>query len=384
VAVVVDKTWTATEIDSGHEDVICVSVTCPAVARTYTVVGVYIPYGSDTQHAKNIMATISYISERHDNVVVMGDFNAHTGSQQERLIDNPNLPAGNGIPPRVTHADVVDTRGELLLELAADQDLVMTNGRKDGSRTSPSALLTYVNSAHRPPHKSLIDYVLLPPDLYCICASHQNIFHHNHTIKTSHALVCVALKEYRKHLPGGPPPAAGVDPAPAPHAPRRDHKQEVKKVFDKYALQMDDEIRIGFTEASDHSLSVWLTDELPKHIKLAGTSPQAAVNEATKTFTGALLKAANSSVPMVEVKRRCADPSKYPRKPRYWNDQIQVLDTAARTAARHFVEVVQRSPDDTTSIAVLRDNHKKAQDHLYEARRSNLHSMRPSANAFLT
>jgi hypothetical protein len=138
-----------------------------------------------------------YISERYENVVIMGGSNAHTGNQQERLIDNPDLPAGNGIPARVTHADESDARGELLLKLAADQDLVMTNSRKDGSRTSPSALLTYVNSAHRPSHKSLIDYVLLPPDLYWNCASHQNIFHYNHTIKTSHALVCVTQVVHR-------------------------------------------------------------------------------------------------------------------------------------------------------------------------------------------
>jgi hypothetical protein len=41
VAMVIDKTWDATEIDSGHEDVICASITTAAVSRTYTITGVY-------------------------------------------------------------------------------------------------------------------------------------------------------------------------------------------------------------------------------------------------------------------------------------------------------------------------------------------------------
>jgi hypothetical protein len=77
--------------------------------------------------------------------------------------------------------------------------------------------------------------------------------------------------------------------------------------------------------------------------------------------------------PLAEVKRRCADPSQYPRKPKYWGGQMQALDAAARSAARHFIEATQHSPDDTTSIAVLRDSHKKAQDHLYEAIKSAQH-----------
>jgi hypothetical protein len=53
---------------------------------------------------------------------------------------------------------------------------------------------------------------------------------------------------------------------------------------------------------------------------------------------------ASSSVPVVEAKRRRAGPSKYPRKPRYWGDQIQALDTAARSAARHLVEIAHQGP----------------------------------------
>jgi hypothetical protein len=124
---------------------------------------------------------------------------------------------------------------------------------------------------------------------------------------------------------------------------------------------MDDEIRSGFTKASDTSLSNWLSRELPKHIKLAETSPQTAVNEATNPFTEALLKAANSRSNVVKIKRRCANPSKYPREPIYWNDQIHrhsILPPApqpgdlSRSSSTH-------SPDDITSIAVLRDNHTK-------------------------
>jgi hypothetical protein len=50
-----------------------------------------------------------------------------------------------------------------------------------------------------------------------------------------------------------------------------------------------------------------------------------------------------------------------------------------RSAARHLVEITHqcpsrtRTPDDTTSIAVLKDSHKKAQDHLYVALKSAQH-----------
>jgi hypothetical protein len=115
--------------------------------------------------------------------------------------------------------------------------------------------------------------------------------------------------------------------------------------------------------------------------KTRGCRPKAPAKKKKKKNAPQKTKkeGASSSVPVVEAKRRRAGPSKYPRKPRYWGDQIQALDTAARSAARHLVEITHqhpsrtRTPDDTTSIAVLRDSHKKAQDHLYVALKSAQH-----------
>jgi hypothetical protein len=104
---------------------------------------------------------IQKLYHKHDNTVIIGDFNAHTGSIQE-------IQVGDGtIPPRITEPNKhADSRGYILHDLLDNTAAVMTNGRRDGSNHQPSQL----------------------------CNTHV----YNGTIKTDHALTYVAIKEMRR------------------------------------------------------------------------------------------------------------------------------------------------------------------------------------------
>jgi hypothetical protein len=74
---------------------------------------------------------------------------------------------------------------------------------------------------------------------------------------------------------------------------------------------------------------LWLQAELPKHIKTTSSGActdaerQKAVEDAASSFTATLMAAAEATVPTVVLPRRNPNPSKYPRKPKYWSDNIQ-------------------------------------------------------------
>ena len=91
------------------------------------------------------------------------------------------------------------------------QFLISTNGRKGGSRQQPARAYTYLNEPLG--HQSLIDYFLMPLSLYNCCTSHFNLFLHNKTLATSHALMLVTLRD--DLLQPMPEPSPPPPPAPA-------------------------------------------------------------------------------------------------------------------------------------------------------------------------
>ena len=80
------------------------------------------------------------------------------------MINRDAHPEHRLVPPRAQNlwAKPANDRGKQLLHLVNELNLVITNGRKDGSDRHPEEMLTYCNDSHNPPHRSMIDYVLLP------------------------------------------------------------------------------------------------------------------------------------------------------------------------------------------------------------------------------
>jgi hypothetical protein len=109
------------------------------------------------------------------------------------------------------------------------------------------------------------------------------------------------------------------------------------------------EVQDDFAESSDHKRSAWLQHELPNHIKTTNggactdAERQKAVDDTASSFTATLMAAAEATIPTAVLPRRNPNPSKYPRKPKYWNDNIQQLDILAKAAARDYVFVLTYS-----------------------------------------
>ena len=80
-----------------------------------------------------------------------------------------------------------------------------------------------------------------------------------------------------------------------------------------------------------------------------------------------LLTSAEATVPCREVTARSADPNKYPRKPRYWDKDIALLDAASRTAKNAYVQVLMHAPGEVTALRSLQARVLSAENELYEA-----------------
>jgi hypothetical protein len=255
VALLIDASWAVEDIDTEHEDVVCAQITCADASRTYTIIGAYIPHGSDMADSVAVFSTIRKLYETYENAVILGDLNAHTGNMQELAARTED------ISDRVVDASHnPNPRGYLLFDMLDQTNAVMTNGRKDGSRSQPSQLYTYTSKSHHT--QSLIDYIILSTTLYAQVASHKNTYIHNTVVKTDHALCYVTIHDCIK--PKALP--SRTDRSGVGRQKRKRQSVEPKEVFVKYQLQMYRHVRVQYADDSDHDLANWTSRELPGYV----------------------------------------------------------------------------------------------------------------------
>ena len=217
VGMLLDSRWNEPElVPTSSEDILCAKVTHPNLHTEYHLIGVYIPFSSADQHADAIFAEIERLCSSLTNPIIAGDFNAHLPPRDEWWSANSRAPELMTVAPRarppVQQAD--NHRGRLLLRLMESQFLISTNGRKDGSHRQPALAFTYRNEPLG--HRSMIDYFLMPLHLYECCTSHFNLFLHNKTIATTHALMSVTLRDDLRQPAPEPRPLRPPAPLPPP------------------------------------------------------------------------------------------------------------------------------------------------------------------------
>jgi len=103
------------------------------------------PNHNTTNHTAELFAKISAYSPSLPHVIVMGDFNARTGSADT-----------NPLSRRQSMDPVLNTRGKNLLSLAAVEGLTICNGKPEGD---PQGQFTFINAANG--GRSVVDYALV-------------------------------------------------------------------------------------------------------------------------------------------------------------------------------------------------------------------------------
>eukprot|EP00935_MAST-01C_sp_MAST-1C-sp1_P001468 g1468.t1 len=336
VALLLDRKWDAPEeIETGLEDVICVKVSAPHVGRTYHVIGVYIPQGSDASHAKDIFECIGRLCKELPNPVVLGDLNAHLPDQPEDFVTNRSA------YPQHQHQ----------------------TAEKTAPVATPRQMLTYVDTRYKPPRESLIDYVVLPIHLYNACSSVINNFHHNAydnnspgLVKTAHSLMCVTFYDDL---------VIGSERRPLKPA-NKEGEHGTKTIFtDPYELPMHKHVRENYAEVSDSLIDEWRYGPFNEASQKAKTDAQEAVTEATESFANAVLCAAHKGLQTKQVAKKQKRDSRR-LKPGYWSKEIQVLSDLARYA-RHDLVTALRSYSDSDDITELRREVREANNNLYTA-----------------
>ena len=236
------------------------------------------------------------------------------------------------MPPRAKNewAKPPNDRGKQLFQLVNDLDLVIANGRKDGSHQHPRQMLTQVDYRYNPPRESLIDYALLPVHLYSACTSVLNNFHHNDygdanstgVVKTGHAMTCVTFNDDL------------VLAHEEEHQKAQDGSDGRKRIVftDRYELPMHKHVRESYAGISDKEVDNWRLTSFNDAMKLEEENPQEAVDAAASSFAEAVLTAARKGLQTKEVDPKKSNPRK--RRPAYWNKEIQVLSRRA-SHARH-------------------------------------------------
>jgi len=160
----------------------------PSLHIEYLIVGVYVPFSGGIAEQYMMARTITLIKAEFESkgtmVVVLGDWNAHTHYRQEQHAHTPILRrTGDARHP-------VNARGEALLSFINHNELVMTNGRIDGSHAQPDDVYTRRRQTRSGEQRTLIDYILVNHTMYHHCIRHENIWSHNGKgkIKTDHCL----------------------------------------------------------------------------------------------------------------------------------------------------------------------------------------------------
>lgn len=153
------------------------------------VAGVYVPPTTsrpeyiDTDWAERLQLGLDALSSLHGVdflPVLLGDFNAHTGSEEEgheaaaALLEGLGVPGGDlddygpeaALPPRATPCKLaVDGRGEELLQLCASCGLAITNGRVAGNSDVVPSMWPKKDK-----QDSVVDYALLPVQSFHLAA----------------------------------------------------------------------------------------------------------------------------------------------------------------------------------------------------------------------
>ena len=128
--------------------------------------------------------------------------------------------------------------------------LVMTNGRLDNSKTDILDLYTRKRMTKSGEQRTLIDYILVNHGQYRHCVSHENVWRHNGTrkVKTDHCLsilttqntICanVTIEKHQARTTGT-------------------RRHNIRRIFNKYIIFTDEEVRKEYQRVCKISMSEW-------------------------------------------------------------------------------------------------------------------------------
>jgi endonuclease/exonuclease/phosphatase family metal-dependent hydrolase len=111
---------------------------------------------------------IEKYSEKGD-IILMGDFNARTGSEEDLIIsdDTSHVPLSDNqyvidtaVGKRSSHDSHIDTRGKELLDMCISNQLRILNGRTFGDTFG-------AYTCYKPAGCSVVDYVIVSQHLLC-------------------------------------------------------------------------------------------------------------------------------------------------------------------------------------------------------------------------